>query len=454
MRGPRSFERLVTRLVYRDAAEAYGVLLLAVTFVLVWIERAWRPDEIRAAIADADVTTRALFLGGTMGAYLLATRPVVALLLGSDRLAYLRHLPVSRGRWRRLQGAHLVIVNAPGIAGVVYALAEPELLASWERALVGCAWILLTLAAQTGAVAVAFGWLRCLTWIGASAAVVVAVLARGGGELPPAFADGLWFGLIIASSVFLWRHMGAPPPELDGRQRGFAWGVLRRRGVASPSLALARLQILALLRRAPQRLRRRLWISMATVLIATAATAAAARVGQEVDLWLIRAMLLGGCLVGAEVALLARRLLDRDRWFLDGLPLGSRVEFGAGIGVALLGSGPCALGFALSQLWIGGAAPLSVLPEVVAAPLFATAVMVWIGFRAEARRRLHERGARLPALAFVLGFALLHLSGTAFALLPLTVVALLLGSRAVGPATRVRRRLETVRRDDDHGASL
>ncbi len=453
MRGPRSFERLVTRLVYRDAAEAYGVLVLAVTFTLVWIERAWRPDEIRAAVAAADVATRASILGATMGAYLLATRPVVALLLGSERLAYLRHLPVSRGRWRRLQALHLVIVNAPGIGGLAYALAEPQLLASWERALVGSGWILLTLAAQTGAVTVALGWGRRLAWLGASAAVSVAVLARGGG-LPAGVADGVWLGILGVSAALLWRLLGAPPPERDGRQRRFGWGIRRRLGVGSPALALARLQIWALLRRAPQRLRRRLWIGLGAVLIATAATAAAARAGQEVDLWLIRATLVGGCLVGAEVALLARRLIDRDRWFLDGLPVGVRAELGAGIGVALLGSSPCALGIAASQLWIGAAAPSPLLAEVAAVLLFSAAVTVWLGFRAEARRRLHGGGALLPATAGVLGFALLHLSGSALVLVPPTLLVWALASRAVGPATRARRRLETFRRDDDHGAAL
>jgi small basic protein len=190
------------------------------------------------------------------------------------------------------------------------------------------------------------------------------------------------------------------------------------------------------------------------VLIAAAATTAAARVGEAVDPWLVRLTLICGCMVGAEVVVLARRLLDRDRWYLDALPLRPRAELLAGLSIALLGGAPSALGIGAVLVGIGGAAPLPVLVELLSVLLLAALVMVWTGLRAEARRRLHGRLSLLPAAVAVLAFALLQLSGAPLTLLPLIAGGFFFAFREIGPATRVRRRLETSRRDDDHGAGL
>jgi len=456
-----SWERLVTRLVYRDAAATYGVLVLAVAFAAVWIERAWPPREIRAAIVGAEDWQRGLILGAIAAAYLIATRPVVRLLIASDRLAYLRHLPVSPRRWRRLHAAHLVAVNLPALGVMIYGLMDPGVFLYSERLIYGGAWASLIIAAQVDGVTATTAW---RAWLGVvSASIAAAILGAGLGGSVEGLRPALGLLLAVGCAAHLWRRLGQAPPERDGRIRRGVLGLLvvrlgrramTRLRLDGPWLALLRLDLRALLRRGPQRARRRLWLQGAAIAVATSAIAAAARAGQPVDPWIVRAMLIFGSLVGADLLLLAHRLVDRDRWYLDALPISTRAQLGARLALGVLGAAPTLLGISLAQVVIGRAPLLStILLAGLVGPLSA-ALMTWAGFRAEARRRLHTRALAGPAIAAVLAFSLLHMTDSPLVLAPLVLLAGFAASREVAPATRARRRLETSRRDDDHGASL
>ncbi|MCA9656849.1 MAG: hypothetical protein KC486_00760, partial [Myxococcales bacterium] len=276
----RPFERLVTRLVYRDAANAYGAVVLAVAFAAVFVGRAWPPPQIREALVGAEVGTRAAILAGALAAYLLATRAAMRLLLGSARLAYLRHLPVARGRWRRLHLAHLVAVNLPWAAVVAYGLAGPpsaDGLGPLGRGFVGSCWVAITLAAQVDAVYAARAGRRLL---GFSAAI-----AGGAGLIfaaTPTMMSTLAVLFGAGALVHLWRQLGGPPPERDGSvRRWFA----RRRGAGRrrPVVALLRVDGLALVRRGPASLRRHLGVVGGCVAIAVVAIVAAVNAGQTPD---------------------------------------------------------------------------------------------------------------------------------------------------------------------------
>ncbi len=451
MPATRSFERLVTRLVYRDAAKTYGVLVVSLSFVALWLEKAWPPREIRSTLVHADPWLRGALLGAVLGAYLVATGPVVRILIASERLNYLRHLPVSRARWRRLQGIHLLAVNGPALAVVMYGLAAPGDQLLGDRWLCGIAWISLMLTTQLHAVIVATASHRI---IGLVAALAVAFLLAAGSEFVG--AQPLWRSgglvLVLASSVYLWRKLGTPPAEPDGRVWRWPWP--RKSRCKSPWLALLSLDLRALLRRAPQRLRRRLLLQIAALTITAAALVAAARVGMPGDPWIMRVMLGLGCLAGASSVLVAHRLVDRDRWYLDALPIDEWAQLVARLIVGLIGTAPTVLGVFVVVVFIGGVPVVASSIEIAALALLAVALTIWSGFRAEAKRRLHERASGGPAFGILLALVFLQLTDSGLALLPIAALVLVAAKRQVGPANQARRRLETSRRDDDHATAL
>jgi hypothetical protein len=177
--------------------------------------------------------------------------------------------------------------------------------------------------------------------------------------------------------------------------------------------------------------------------------------GQVADPGLVRAMLITGALAGAHLSVVAARLVDRDRWYLDALPIAPRELLRGRLLAALVGAAPASIGVAAAAIGLAGDPLLCVTVEVLCVAAVAAAWMTWAGLRAEARRQLHARVLLGPTLAGVVALALLTAVGGwgSFGLLAVeATVGVVAAAAQVSSSTRARRRLETSRRDDDHAA--
>ena len=93
--GP--LRRQLTRLVVRDAVNAYwgGAVLVLLPLVYLW--REWPPWAIRDALVQLPVTERAVVMAALHVVYARVTAPVVRRLLASERLRWWWTLPLSAG---------------------------------------------------------------------------------------------------------------------------------------------------------------------------------------------------------------------------------------------------------------------------------------------------------------------------------------------------------------------
>ncbi len=431
-------EWLITRLVARELLRGLSTLVGVVTAAMLWLHRVISPPAVRAELLDAPALRRALALTLALLIYTRLTATLVRTAVSSRRLAYLRHLPITPRRWRRATASSLLLLNAPWLALTGYGLATlPRL----SAAAYGLAWIGVTLDVQVSSV---YAQDRRPGRRLARALVVLAALA---GAL---WSERLWIAASLGAltGVAALARLSNIPPE-PARSRGVRRARLLTR---APSLALSRLELLTLARRAPRLLA--LAAGAQLVLAAHLLMAFANGAARPGD-GLPRFLMLLGCVAGPALALTARRKLDRDRWYLDSLPIAPRSA-----ALAPLWSSCClcapmiALSLATAAFTPSPrASDLVILVDAALLSLWCSSLAPWLGARAEARRALHEGHFAAGALALLAGtlpFTLLPGLLAPLALAPLTALLLRRGARLQRRASATRRRFETTRDDDDH----
>ena len=417
--------RRLFSLVYRDAARLHGMGVAVVVLPLVYLWREWPPWAIRSAIEALPAATQAGVVLVAIAGYARLTAAPVRTLLASQRLQLWRTLPLSRGFWRRTHGLHLLLLDAPWLGVIAYAVAlrptTPAVLA-WISA-VG-----LTIALQVSAIAyvdrprarigvhaLAIG-LSLATWLSRSAELAGAV------------------GLVMATLSYL--RLADPFAEPPAAARR----ILGR--LAGPARAWARLLFVAWLRRAPL-------FFAGTILgqiLGVAAVVLADRHVGAIDpdgvLALARFVAVLGGWVGASALLQSVRAIDRDRAWLDALPLTRRAEHRARLHVAILGGAPTWV-----LLAVLSPAPL----EALAAAAWAAAAMADLVAGRERARTLHDRLVERIVLAVAVALAAALATGHTAALLPWAAWSAARAYRRLDEAADVRARFETPREGDDHG---
>lgn len=427
----------IARLVARDVARGLSTLIAAALAASIWLHRIIPPPQVRADLIAAAPLPRALTLIAALALYLRLTAPLVRTAIASRRLAYLRQLPISPGQWRGALTASLALLHAPWLALAAYGVAPLP----WPSALgYGLAWAGATLDVHVTLVHLAD---RRAPWRLGRRALTYAALAGIALRGSPALA-GVLGALACGWAI---ARLGRLPPE-PARAPGLpGLGWLARR----PTAALARLELITLIRRAPRSLALVGALHLALGLHALMAFRnGAARPGDGLP----RFLLTLGCLAGPALALAARRALDRDRWYLDALPVSRRAALLSPVLTALCVSAPVvALTVASALTTMTGPRDLLIFADCLVIALWLASVAPWLIARGELRRALDRGQTAAGALALALGLAtLLPLQGPLGLLGPVVVTALLLARAAqLGPrADAARRRFETSRDDDDH----
>lgn len=426
MSRPSSFKlwRRLFGLVYRDAARLHGVGAAVVILPFVYLWREWPPWLVRATVLAMPAPQQAIVALGAIVVHARVGAAPVRTLLSSQRLALFRTLPVSRGFWRRTHALHLLLLDAPWFAVLAYAVATrpavPAVLA-WISA-AG-----LTVALQVGALALAD---RPRLSLGAASGAIALVALTW---LVPSASAAAVLGLGLLGAAYV--RLGEPLPEPSV-------AVHRLPGSRGPARAWARLLLLVWLRRAPLLAAATLGVQ---VLGVAAIVLARMHVGDRdpVGIALLsRFVAVLGAWAGASALLQAVRGLDRDRAWLDALPLSLRDEHRARIGIALVAAAPT---------WVGLAFVSPRPLEGLFAAVWAAAAMASLVAGRERARALHRR---LVERLVLTGFVALVLAlgiGHTIVLVPWAAWATPKARRRLLDATLVRARFETPRENDDHG---
>lgn len=223
---PASF---VDRHVAADVSRRQGLAIAlgggATAYLWLWFP----PQQLRASLFELAPVPRALVTVALVAGWLAVTGALAHRMLASHEVACLRHLPISAARWRAIHARHLLVLDLPLHAAVIYALAPSWPTSSW----------------RCGAITtLAVAWMLCLRVVvaaladrralarGAAASVVLAVVG-----------DALAHGRIAAMAVLggpalAWSiaRLGRPLPE----SRAARVGSLLRASTG-PTRALARL---------------------------------------------------------------------------------------------------------------------------------------------------------------------------------------------------------------------
>lgn len=426
---PRSFRpgpgRRLFVLVYRDAARVHGMGVAAVVLPFVYLWREWPPWLVRQTIMAMPATSQAAFVLVAILGYVRLGRSPVRTLLASQRLSSWRTLPLSRGFWRRTHGLHLVLLDLPWLAVIAYAVA-PRPTRSAVLAWVSAAG--LSFALQVSALALAD---RLRARLVVSAALVA---ITGAVWLSRSAVLAATLGTILFAAAYL--RLADPFPEPRARSlRVRPW-------LGGPGRAWTRLLLVAWLRRHPLALAGTVvgqLMGVAGVVLAEQHVGAIDPHGVSL---LSRFVAVLGAWLGASALLQAVRATDRDRGWLDALPLPLRVEHAARIGVALVGAAPTWLCLVLVS-----PAPL----EAIAAALWAATAMASLVAGRERARALHARLVERIVVSVAAALALALVVGHAAALLPWAAWSTIHAARRLRDAASVRARFETPRTDDDHG---
>lgn len=431
--GP--LRRQLSRLVVRDAVNAYwgGAVLVLLPLVYLW--REWPPWAIRDALVGLPVMDRAEVMAAAHVAYGLVTAPVVQRLLASERLRWWWALPLSAGWWRGLHVRHLVLLDAPWLLAIAYGVA-PRFARGERIEALACAVIFmaLTLAGQVALVASTDRRVVVsMAWLSAYAAAVALAVA-----LPLAVGSGvavLGLGLAVA-------RLGRPMPEVRARLRGLSGG--------HPVVALARLGWLAASRRDRMVVGWGIMLQLGAVALVDLGIEHVGASEVAAVETLRRGLAVVCAVVGTAVALRAVRIIDGDRAWLDSVGLEPRHERRARLLLAATGVAPAAVAGLVVLAWRSAAAP-AWLMDLGLATAWAALGVVTMSYAAEAGRRLHEPRAQRLLLRLGLGMLLAVGVQTTWALVPWAVLdaARLRGLQR--RADRARLRFETSRKDDHHG---
>lgn len=410
----------LARLVFRDAARRYALVLVIAVAVLGWLERAWPAAEVRALIWRADAGTRIVALALVHSLWLALTHAAAVLVVRSRRLELWRAQPLPRAWWRRFFAIQLVGLDLAIAAVVAYAVAPRG---AWIWVGFAIAWSLLVRAC---AVRAGRWWL-----------VLAAVLAVG--EAAIAWLPGV-VALAIAGAGAGWAldAIAGPLPEPPSR-RGVDGP--RRMG-ATAAVAWLHARVLV---------RRRRGIAIAIV-IATLPPAWLAGLGWQrvaaIDpagaAALARGVVALVAVLAATTIPVARVLVRRELDLLDSLPIAwTRDALGAAVpalvsmvpAVSLLALGPVPLA-------VFGPTLAIVVPTAVLAATHA-----WLG---HLRRRTDLRALAIRWAARAV--LLIAIAVLAWPLaLAWATLALLRLPGAWASARAVRRRHGAGADEDDHG---
>ncbi|MBX7077783.1 MAG: hypothetical protein K1X88_01265 [Nannocystaceae bacterium] len=432
---PASF---VHRHVAADVSRREGLAIAlgsgATAYLWLWFP----PQELRAALLGLAPPLRAMVIVALVAAWLAVTHGLAHRVLASHEVAMLRHLPISAARWRAIHMRHLLALDLPLHAAVIYVLA-PSWSSSpwWCGALASLAVVLAaTLRLVAAASADRGAWARAAA-IGLPLALLCDALAqRRLAVIAPAALLGLVWSLA---------RVGRPLPEART-----ARVAAPRRAAAGPTRALARL-----LRQLAWRSDRGAIVGVAIAQTGFAAAGAlgAAHVGGDDGRGAaaaIQTMASFGAGLGLWLALRNERRLQSQHWALDACTGARRLDLPA--------RAIAASGFAAPLLLATLAAAASGLhPRPLLALATALAVCVWLGaaapslaIAAQRRDRLAQPQVVAAALhTAALGLAL-HQGGAAAALL---LAALLLAHAWTRwpAATSARRRRTPLVPEADRG---
>lgn len=431
--GP--LRRQLSRLVVRDAVNAYwgGAVLVLLPLVYLW--REWPPWAIRDALVQLPVTERAVVMAALHVVYARVTAPVVRRLLASERLRWWWTLPLSAGWWRALHVRHLVLLDAPWLLAIAYGVA-PRFARGEPLEALACGGIFMALTLAGQVALVASGDRRgvvAVTWLGAYAGAVALAVAV------PLVLGGAVAAVSLGLAV---QRLGRPLPEVRARLRGLAGG--------HPVVALARLGWLAASRRDRMVVGWGIGLQLAAVALVALGHAHVGAVEVEAMDALRRGLAVVCAVVGTAVVLRAVRIVDGDRVWLDSVGIEPRHERRAWLLLAATGVLPAAAAGLVVLAWRDAAAH-AWLMDLGLATGWAALGIVTLGFGLEAGRRLHE--PRMPRLLVRMGLAVLLVVGfeTVGALLPWAVLDAVRLRGLQRRAERARLRFETARRDDHQG---
>jgi hypothetical protein len=419
-------------LVVGDGTRALAGTLVPLVLVLGWIARTTPPPEIRRVVLGLDASERALALGITLFAVVLASAPAVHIALASQRIALLRALPLSAAWWQRTHALHLFVVDAPWWAALGYGIAPiagADATSGLSLAIAGAGTLT---AAQVVPLALADRPLLA-RWAVVAALVAIAATTWSLPDPRPAAVVGA-----IAFACALVR-MRRPWPEPHTRST-------RPMRLRSAALAWARLLFAAWCRRAPSHVAFVLAVQLAA--LAMVALAAARDVADGPWVALSRGVVVAGALLGASSVLVAVRVIDRDRWWFDATPLSTAAEHRGRLVVAIAGASPSLV--VGTVVAIAHAAPTADAVAPLVATAWAVTVALDLVAGRERARALHQAAWRRWLLAAVLGELLALAVGVA-ALLPWIAVATVRGPRRLADVASVRRRFELHAEHDDHG---
>jgi len=431
---PAVLRRQLGRLVYRDAAQAYGVGVALVVMPLLYLFREWPPWVIRDTLHGLPPLTRAAVIAGAHATYGLATLPVVRVLIGSERLRPWWSLPLGPRFWPALHLRHLVLLDAPWLLAIAYGvlpLAHRPGGGPLPALAAGLAFALLTLAGQIGLAAVAD---RRPPWAGAGLIAWAAAAALA--TLAPA-PLALLVGVVAFAPARL--RLGTPMPEASARRHGRAGGPAQ--------LALVRLHGLAARRHEPVALSWGLGVQLGAVALVGLGIVHVGASEPAAAAALRRGLAVVAATVGAALGLLSVRALDGDRPQLDTWGIPDAHERRARVLLAAFGVAPALVAGTLVLPWLGPVGRGWVLDGLIATGWAAT-FTAHLTFARQARGRLHASWLLRHLLWMSLALVLTGAAGTSLVLLPWAGLSAWRLPAAQRRADRARRRYESARRDD------
>ena len=234
--------RFLTKMVFRDALNQLMLLISAFVLFYAYVAKEIPPSELRRLLLQSDPFKQAMALSIGWFLYTWLTRPLVSILIASNRLHYLRSLPIAPQVWRNVHVSHLLLINIPWFFMFVYGYwgSGPRFswihLSFWGTALL-TATLCLQVLSLTHSPGLRPSW-NHLLWLGVLAGLYV--LCRWPGIF-------LVSGVIICSSYFLNRQL-QKSLQLR-RERAFSLKWLP----ANPWLAQVWLEGLCLVRRLPRK---------------------------------------------------------------------------------------------------------------------------------------------------------------------------------------------------------
>ena len=351
------FSGLLTRLVYRDARKKLSLGIGLLVMIQVWLIRYVPPWVIRDSIQDAAPHARSIFLLITLFVYSLVTSSLFSILIGSRRLQFFYHLPLSTRAWSWIHIKHALLLNIPWFGLMGYALLTgdkgyplPMGLLPWGA---GCA---LTLALQ-------FLWYQQPPWRRA-----LQTSPKGLTEwlqqplvrllywvmppclLYPLFRHPTWWGytiILVLASRLTYSFSQLRPPQTNPRQRTLfelRW---------PSSLAWFRVELLTLLRRCKQPILSR-W--MGQIVLALCFALAIANNGLKGDALLLHisiGMMPYMALCGGSIVTMVQTHRQPYQWWDEHIGLRTLDLAYARWGIGMLGSCTPPLWMALAASFVG-----------------------------------------------------------------------------------------------------